>query len=242
MMIKILTEGGNMTPGPALSQQLGPAGVNLGQVISKVNDATKEFKGLKVPVEIDVDTKTKDFTVSVFSPPVAELLKKELGLEKGTGEHKKLSVGNASIEQIISIAKTKLPNMLCNNLKTAVKTVVGTCGSLGILVENKPATELGKDIDSGKFDTEITEGKTETSPEKRKKLDTYFSSLHLKQEKAIKEEEAAKEAAEAAKAEAAVSGDAGEKTEGTGDEASKTADTDTANADSSSDNKEPPAK
>ena len=89
MQIKLLVEGGAMQPGPALSQKLGPAGINLGQVISKVNDATKDFKGLKVPVELDVDTGTKEFNVQVFSPPASELLKKELGVEKGSGTQKK---------------------------------------------------------------------------------------------------------------------------------------------------------
>ena len=79
MQIKLLVEGGAMKPGPTLSQKLGPAGINVGQVISKVNDATKDFKGLKVPVELDVDSLTKEFEIFVFSPPVSELLKRELG-------------------------------------------------------------------------------------------------------------------------------------------------------------------
>ena len=199
MLIKLLVEGGNMTPGPALSQKLGPAGINIGQVIQKVNDSTKDFKGLKVPVELEVNLGTKEFEVNVFSPPVSELLKKELGIEKGAGMQLKMQVANASIEQIISIAKTKLPNLLCNDLKTAVKTIVGTCVSLGILVENKSASKVGGEIDTGKYDKEIEEESTETSPEKKAKLDTYFSTLHTKQEKAIEQEEAEKEAAEAEK-------------------------------------------
>jgi large subunit ribosomal protein L11 len=200
MQIKILAEGGEMKPGPALSQKLGPAGINITQVIQKVNEATKNFQGLKVPVEIDVDSSTKTFTVHVFSPPVSELLKRELGLEKGSGTQKKQYVGNASIEQIISVAKTKMPNLLCKDLKSAVKTVIGTCVSLGVLVENQPASELGHQIDGGKFSKEIAEEKTETSQEKKKKLAEYFSKIKEEQEKAIKQEQAAKEAAEAAKA------------------------------------------
>ena len=76
MQVKLLVEGGSMSPGPALAQKLGPAGINIGQVISKVNDATKDFKGLKVPVELNVDMGTKEFDVQVFSPPTSELLKK----------------------------------------------------------------------------------------------------------------------------------------------------------------------
>jgi large subunit ribosomal protein L11 len=199
MIVKILVDGGSMKPGPALSQKLGPAGININQVIQQVNDSTKDFQGLKVPVELDVNTSTKKFTVKVFSPPVAGLLKKELGLEKGSGTQKKLKVANASIEQIISVAKTKLPTMLCNDLKAAVKSVTGTCVSLGVLIENKLPADIEKDIDAGKYDKEIKSIKTETSPEKKKQLLEYFNSIKSAQEKAIKAEQAAKDA-EAAKA------------------------------------------
>ncbi len=206
MKIKILAEGGNMSPGPALSQKLGPAGINMGQVISKVNEATKDFKGLKVPVELDVDTATKQFEIKVFSPPVSELLKKELGIEKGSGEQEKIKVANASIEQIISVAKTKFPNMLCNDLKAAVKSVVGTCVSLGILIENKPATEIEQEIEQGKYDKEIQEERTETPAEKKAELDKYFSKIRSEQEKIKKQEESVKEAEAAKKEKSAAAG------------------------------------
>ena len=194
MNIKILAEGGEMKPGPALSQKLGPIGINIGQVIQKVNEATKDFKGMKVPVELDIDSSTKEFDVKVFSPPVSGLLKKELGIEKGSGMQKKIQIANASIEQIISIAKTKLPNLLCKDLKSAVKTIVGSCVSLGILIENKPASEIEQEIDEGKYDEEIQEEKIETSEEKRKELEEYFSEVKTEQEKLIKQEEKSKEA------------------------------------------------
>ena len=197
MQIKLLVEGGNLSPGPSLSQKLGPMGLNLNQVIQKVNEATNEFKGLKVPVELDIDTSTKEFDVKVFSPPVSELLKKELGIEKGSGVHKKIQVANASIEQVISVAKTKFPDLLSKNLKLALKTVVGTCVSLGILIESKPAVEIEKEIDEGKYDKEIQEEKTETSQEKKDELDEFFSKLKAEQELLMRKEEqqeAAKEA------------------------------------------------
>ena len=196
MQIKILTEGGNLTPNPGLSQKLGPIGLNMNQVIQKINEATSDFKGLKVPVELDIDTSTKDFTIKIFSPPVSELLKKEFGIEKGSGAQKKIQMYNASIEQIISVAKTKLPNMLSRDLKAAVKTVVGTCVSLGVLIENKSASEIEKDIEQGKYDKEINGEKTETSEEKREKLDEFFSEIKSKQEMIIKQEQEAKKSAE----------------------------------------------
>jgi len=152
MIIKILAEGGAMKPGPALSQKLGPVGININEVIKKVNEATKNFNGLKVPVELDVDAATKAFEVKVFSPPVSELLKSELKITKGSGIQKKMQVANASIEQIISVAKTKLGNLLANDLKAAVKAVVGTCVSLGVLIENKSAVEVAQEVEAGKYD------------------------------------------------------------------------------------------
>lgn len=194
MKVKLLVEGGEMKPGPALSQKLGPMGINISQVMQKVNEATKDFKGLKVPVELDIDASTREFEVEVFSPPVSELLKKELDVEKGSGAQKKLNIGNMSIEQIVSIAKTKLPDLLSRDLKSAVKTIVGTCVSLGILIESKSALEIEQEIGEGKYDKEISEERTETSPEKREELDKYFETIKDEQEQLIKREEAEKEA------------------------------------------------
>jgi large subunit ribosomal protein L11 len=198
MIIKLIVEGGDMKPGPAISQKIGPLGVNIGKVIQEVNKSTESFKGLKVPIELNVDPKTKNFKVNVFSPPVSELIKKELGIELGSGAAKKLKVGNLSIEQAISIAKTKLGNMLSKDLKAAVRTVVGSCVSLGVLIENKEAKEVSKEIEAGKYDKEIKAEKTKTESEKLQALKTYFEKVRRDQEEIIKKEEAAKAAAEAA--------------------------------------------
>jgi large subunit ribosomal protein L11 len=192
MQIKLLVDGGLMKPGPALSQKMGPTGVPINNVISKVNEATKDFKGMKVPVELEINLDTKNIDVKVFSPPVAELLKKEIGIEKGSGMQAKVNVANTSIEQIISIAKTKLPNLLCKDLKSAVKTIAGSCVSLGILIENKSPIDIIRDIDKGVYDKEIKEIKIETSSEKKKALDEYFLKVKKKQEKFVKEQEAKK--------------------------------------------------
>jgi large subunit ribosomal protein L11 len=200
MIIKLLVEGGSMKPGPAISQKLGPLGINLGKVMQDVNKSTESFKGLKVPVELDVNPKTKTFSVKVSSPPVAELIKKELGLELGSGSAKKIKVGNLSIEQVISISKTKLDHMLAKDLKKAVKSVVGSCVSLGILVEDKEAKEIEQDIVAGKYDKEIKEEKTQAAPEKLQKLSQYFAEVKRKQDAMLKKEEEAKAAAEAAAA------------------------------------------
>jgi large subunit ribosomal protein L11 len=90
-----------------------------------------------------------------------------LGITVGSGAQKKVQVGNLSIEQIILIAKTKMQNLLCKDIKSAVKTVVGTCVSLGILIENKPAKEIEIEINQGKYDKEINAEKTTTPPKKQ---------------------------------------------------------------------------
>src|SRR3989344_9408709 len=107
MKVKLLVEGGNMTPGPAVAQQLGPMGINLGKVISDINSATTTFKGITVPVNLEVDPKTKGFSIKVLTPPTSELLKKELGIEKASPARLKTKIGNLAIEQVIGIAKSK---------------------------------------------------------------------------------------------------------------------------------------
>ncbi len=199
MIIKLLVDGGEMKPGPAVAQKIGPLGINIGSVISEVNKATSEFKGTKVPVSLDIDTKTKKFKVEVSSPPTSELFKKEAGIESGSGDHKKNKVGNISIETIIKIAKVKHPSMLAKEFKSAVKSVVGSCVSLGILVENKLGTEIEKEIEAGKFDCEINSKKSEASAEKKEALKAHFAKVLQEQENIKKAEEAAKAAEEAAK-------------------------------------------
>ncbi len=201
--IKLIVEGGSMKPGPAVAQQLGPMGINLGKVIEDVNRSTANFKGTKVPVELDVDPKTRTYKIEIFSPPMAELIKKELQLEKASGEAGKTIVGNIAFETIIKIAKTKLPNLLAKDLRAAVKLTVGTCVSLGVLIDSKSPIEINKEIQEGKFDILIKEEKTEPSEEKLKELAKVFAEIKTQQEKKKKALEEAKAAEEAAKAAAA---------------------------------------
>jgi len=203
MQVKLMVDGGKMAPGPAVAQQLGPMGINLGKVISDVNEATKGFAGMKVPVELDVDPKTKTYKIRVFSPPVAELIKKEIAAEKGSGEPGKYKVGNIPFERVVAIAKTKMINLLAKDLRSAIRLVVGTCVSLGVLIDSKNAKEVEKDILAGVYDKEIKEEITEPTEEKKKKLGEFFEVLKAKQEKEKKALEEAKAAEEAAKAAAA---------------------------------------
>jgi large subunit ribosomal protein L11 len=193
MNVKLLVDGGAMKPGPALSQKLGPAGIPINEVISQVNEATTSFKGMQVPVELEVDLGTKTFEIQVFSPPISGLLKKEAGVEKGSGLQSQVQAANLSIEQIISVAKQKMGNLLCKNLKSAVKITIGSCVSLGFLVENLPAVKVNQLVEEGKYDKEIEGEMIKTPEEKRKELDTYFAEIKVEQEKILKEQAAAEE-------------------------------------------------
>ena len=200
MIVKLIVDGGNMKPGPAVAQQLGPMGIDLGKISAKVNEETAGFKGMKVPVEIDVDPATKEFTITVSSPPVSELIKKQLSIKKGSGEPGKVYVGNLAIEEIIFVAKTKMPDMLAKDLKAAVKLVLGSCVALGTFVESKNAKEVETEVEEGKYNSEISQEKTEVSPEKKEELDSFFKEKAAEQAEAKAAEEEAKAAEEEAKA------------------------------------------
>ncbi len=150
--VRVLVPGGKATPGPPLGPALGPLGVPVGQVIAKINEATKEFAGMQVPVVVRVDPATRQFEVEVGVPPASALIKKELGIEKGTGDGS--TVGNLSLEQLLSIARVKRKQCLGSSLKEVAKEIAGTCLSMGVTVEGMPAREFLKKVDTFKFPEE----------------------------------------------------------------------------------------
>jgi large subunit ribosomal protein L11 len=149
--IKLLVEGGKANPGPPLGPALGPLGVNVAQVVQKINQETAKFSGMKVPVILTVDRKTKEFQIEVGSPPVSVLVKKELGLEKGAKTPGKETVGNLSLSQVIQIAKQKGGK----DLRAKVKEVLGTCKSMGVTVEGKDPVEVQREIEEGRHEEEL---------------------------------------------------------------------------------------
>ncbi|MCD6156863.1 MAG: 50S ribosomal protein L11 [Euryarchaeota archaeon] len=151
-VIEVLVEGGKATPGPPLGPALGPLGVNVAQVVKAINEATKEFEGMKVPVKVIVDVATRQFEIEVGLPPTSALILKELGIEKGSSDPKRDKVGDLSLEQIIKIAKIKKQSMLSYTLKNAVKEVLGTCVSMGVTVMGKDPREVQRMIDVGEIE------------------------------------------------------------------------------------------
>lgn len=149
--IDVIVEGGKATAGPPLGPALGPMGVNAGQVVAKINEATGDFSGMKVPVKVHVDPKTKQFTIEVGSPPTAEIIKKELGIEKGAG-NREAPAGDLPWEKAVKIAKAKR-NSLGKNLKETLKEILGTCTSMGVTVGGKKAKDAIKEVNEGKHDS-----------------------------------------------------------------------------------------
>jgi large subunit ribosomal protein L11 len=154
--IEALVDGGKASAGPPLGPALGPLGVNIMQVINTINEKTKNFSGMKVPVKVIIDSKTKDFKIEVGTPPAASLILNELGSEKGSGAPSTHKIGNLSIDQAIKVAKMKDQNLLGKNLKKKTKEIIGTCVSIGVNVEGKKPQEIQKAIDEGKFDEKFS--------------------------------------------------------------------------------------
>ncbi|MEM2908451.1 MAG: 50S ribosomal protein L11 [Candidatus Hadarchaeales archaeon] len=153
--IKVLVEGGKATPGPPIGPALGPLGINVGQVVSEINKKTASFEGMKVPVKIIVDKKTKQFKIEVGSPPTTALIKKELGLEKGAKTAGQEVVGNLAFEQVVKIAKLKMGTMLAKDLRAAVNEVLGSCLSMGITVDGMHPREVQRLVKEGKYDEKL---------------------------------------------------------------------------------------
>ncbi len=138
--IKVMVEGGKASAGAPLGPQLGPLGVDIGKVVNAINEKTKSFAGMKVPVVVIVNN-DKSFEIEVGSPPTSALILKEAGVQKGTGNPKTDFVGNLTKEQLEKIAKMKLDNLNTGDLKKAMKIVAGTADSMGITIEGKRAKE-----------------------------------------------------------------------------------------------------
>jgi large subunit ribosomal protein L11 len=150
--LEVLVDGGKATPGPPLGPALGPLGVNVINVVSAINEKTKAFMGMKVPVTLLVDPKTKDFQIKVGTPPTTALIMKELGVEKGSGSPNTDKVGNLTVQQVIKIGDMKKDSMLSKDKKGRFKEVLGTCVSMGVTVDGKDPKKVIEEINAGGYE------------------------------------------------------------------------------------------
>jgi large subunit ribosomal protein L11 len=159
-IVELLVSGGQANAGPPLGPALGPLGVNVMLIVNKINELTKDYAGMKVPVKVAVDPETKAFDVSVGTPTASALVVSELKIEKGSGTPNTAKVGNLTMEQVIRVAKIKRHELLGKGLKEAAKEILGSCVSMGVTVEEKDPREVQKQIDEGKYDEIFSKGET----------------------------------------------------------------------------------
>jgi large subunit ribosomal protein L11 len=155
--VETLIEGGKASAAPPLGPALGPLKVNIGQVVADINKKTADFKGMKVPVKVIVDTETKEYTIEIGTPPASQLIKSELGIQKGSGTPNTTYVADMSLDQIKKVARMKFDALLANDLSAAVREIAGTCFSLGIKIDGKPPREFIADVKAGKYEKELNE-------------------------------------------------------------------------------------
>ena len=151
-VLEVLVDGGKATAGPPLGPALGPMGMNIMEIVKAINDRTKSFEGMKVPVKLVIDTKAKSYTIEVGTPPTSALILKEIGAEKGSGDAGKTRIGNLTMAQAIKIANMKTDVMLAKDVKGRVLEVVGTCVSMGVTADGKSPKDGIADIRAGKYD------------------------------------------------------------------------------------------
>ena len=150
--VEALLAGGQATAGPPLGPVLGPLGVNVLQIVNRINEVTKAYAGMKVPVKVIVDVETKAFEVEIGTPTTSALIVKELAIEKGSGASKTQKAGDLKMEQLVKIAEMKSSDSYSKSVKGTVKEILGACASMGVTVDGKEPKELLKEIEEGKHD------------------------------------------------------------------------------------------
>ncbi len=159
--IAAMVEGGKASAAPPLGPQLGPSGLNIGEVITKINEKTKDFAGMQVPIKVHFEKGSKTFEIEMGTPPTSALVKKELGIKEPVKEEAgvkgKKIIGNLSIAQIVKIANMKKDSTLAKTLKQQAKEIAGTCLSLGVTVEGVNPRQFIKEVNEGKFDQQLVD-------------------------------------------------------------------------------------
>lgn len=133
-IVKLQIPAGKATPAPPVGTALGPHGVNIMQFTKEFNAKTADQNGMIIPVVLTVYA-DRSFSFITKTPPAAVLIKKELGLDKASGEPNKNKVGKLTKEQVEKIAKIKNPDLNAASLEAAMSMVAGTARSMGITVE-----------------------------------------------------------------------------------------------------------
>ncbi len=170
-VFKFRVDAGKATPGPPIGQALGPTGVKTPQVVAKINEMTKQYMGMKVPVKVIIDMSTKEFEVEVGQPSVSSVLLHEVGKSSGVGKPGvagEATAGDINMETIIKVAEQRVKSLNASNFKAAVKTILGVAASVGLTVEGKRPKEVIAELESGKYDQLLSKGEIELEAERAK--------------------------------------------------------------------------
>ncbi|MFG1696628.1 50S ribosomal protein L11 [Nonomuraea sp. NPDC049309] len=132
-LVKVQLPAGQATPAPPVGTALGPHGVNIMDFVKQYNAATESQRGNIIPVEITI-YEDRSFSFITKTPPAPELIKKALGIEKGSSVPHRDKVGKLTREQLRSIAETKMPDLNANDIEAAEKIIAGTARSMGITI------------------------------------------------------------------------------------------------------------
>ena len=132
--VKLHISAGKATPAPPIGPALAQHGINIGEFCSKFNDASRDQAGFTLPVEVSI-YEDRSFDFQIKTPLTSQLIKKAIGIEKGSGEPNKKKVGKISKKQLEEIAKKKMPNINTSDIEQAVKIVSGTARNMGVEVE-----------------------------------------------------------------------------------------------------------
>lgn len=132
-LIKLAIPAGKANPAPPIGPALGQHGVNIMAFCKEYNAKTSDKVGLIVPVEISV-YEDRSFTFILKTPPASVLIKKAIGIEKGSGEPKTVKVGTITRAQLQEIAETKMPDLNANDIEAAMRIIEGTARNMGVTV------------------------------------------------------------------------------------------------------------
>lgn len=131
--VKLELEAGRATPAPPVGRDLGPHGINLAEFVRRYNDATRGQEGMVVPVVVTIyEDRSFDFVKK--TPPTAFLLRRAVGIERGSGAPGNGAVGTVTRDQLRQIAETKLPDLNAGSIEAAMRVVEGTARSMGVKV------------------------------------------------------------------------------------------------------------
>jgi len=156
--VSLLVEGGKASGGPPLATSIGPLGINVNAIVKEINDKTKDFAGVTVPVKVIVNKENKSYKIEIGMPAVASLIKKEIGIEKGAKAEpgqKPAPAGDISFDKVVKIAKIKLDSTNTTDLKSAVLSVLGTCLSVGVTCDGQDPKVIIKKVKKGEYDAQI---------------------------------------------------------------------------------------